>query len=351
MTVNKNEELNRYFQILCKGNYPHFIDKYTETPELQRLDGVGFFCGVDYNQIPVLKTKYWYSRLSHSITCACMTWGLTSDKTQTLAALFHDVGIPAFSHSVDFMLNDTEKQESGEKPIEQMLENSKEIKEMLLLDNVNIEDIFDIKKYTIVENEKPKICVDRLDGIMATGLMWRQVWQIEDIEKMYSSVIVGINEENEKEITFADKEVAEMFMKGIYEYGVAVQLGEDKLSLNLTGDILFSAIENNVLKHEELYTHSEAEIIYKIENCDNIGLKDMWNYFKGLDTVIRSEELIENKYCISVDTKKRFSIPLVKTGDEFKRLVDISEKGKQIVQDYLGYKDSKFVSIDFSYNL
>jgi HD superfamily phosphohydrolase len=40
---------------------------------------------------------------------------LTKDKKQTLCALFHDLGTPAFSHVVDFMFNDPTNQASSEK--------------------------------------------------------------------------------------------------------------------------------------------------------------------------------------------------------------------------------------------
>ncbi len=351
MANHENLEIQNYFNILCKGNYPEFIDKYIETEELQRLKGIGQFCGVDYNKIPLLNTKYWYSRLDHSIACAYITWHLTKDKTQTIAALFHDIGTPAFSHSVDFMLNDSENQSSSEKEIIDMISNMEKLQEILFVDEINITDIFDIEKYTLVENKKPKICVDRLEGILSTGLVWRQFWNLEDIRKIYNSVIVGVNEENEQEITFNDVEMADMFMFGVREYAISLQSGEDKLSLNFMGSILFKAIKSNVFKQEELYIKSEEEIIKLIEKSKNTVLKDMWNKFKELEVVNKTEHFIEDKYCISVEAKKRYAIPLVKTGDEFKRLVDISEKAKTIINDYLSYKDSKFVSLDVNYEI
>lgn len=53
-----NVELRQYFDILCDGNYPFFIDKYLDTIELKRLKGIGQFCGCDYNKL--FNMRYWY---------------------------------------------------------------------------------------------------------------------------------------------------------------------------------------------------------------------------------------------------------------------------------------------------
>ncbi len=43
MGDNMNEEIRQYFNILCDGDYPEFIDKYLEVNELKRLSHIGFF--------------------------------------------------------------------------------------------------------------------------------------------------------------------------------------------------------------------------------------------------------------------------------------------------------------------
>lgn len=69
-----NPKIRQYFDILAKGDFPHFIDKYVATKTLQRLAGIGFLCGIDYTKLYANEIKYWYSRLDHSIGCALITW-------------------------------------------------------------------------------------------------------------------------------------------------------------------------------------------------------------------------------------------------------------------------------------
>jgi len=209
-----NDELKNYLLILCKNDKKIFykLSEYENidinTKPLQRLKGIGQFCGVDYQKLPIHDVKYWYSRLDHSIVCAFMTYNYTKDLKQTLGALFHDAGTPVFSHCIDFMLDDTKNQESSEKSVYEILKKSNDVLNLLKRDNITLEEITQIEKYPIVENKKPKICVDRLDGILTTGLIWGRYWNIKDIEKIYNRKIIYKNENNENEISFNNIEVA-----------------------------------------------------------------------------------------------------------------------------------------------
>lgn len=351
-----NDELKNYLLILCKNDKKTFeelskyLNDYINTKPLQRLKGVGQFCGVDYQKLPIHDVKYWYSRLDHSIVCAFMAYNYTKDLKQTLGALFHDVGTPAFSHCIDFMLNDAENQESSEKNIEEIISNSNEVLTLLERDNITLEEITKIEKYPIVENKKPKICVDRLDGILTTGLIWGRFWKLEDIEEIYNSTIISKNEINNDEITFNNKQIAEKFFEGSYKYSIMLQSNEDKLSMKFLGDIVKKAINENIITFEDLYKVSEKEIIQKLEKSNNDRVLEMWNIFKNLDKVYNSDERVEGKYCISLDSKKRYVNPLCNIDTKINRLCDISLKSANLLKEYMNYQDKKYAYIDYDIN-
>ncbi|MBQ7141060.1 MAG: hypothetical protein IJO32_06125 [Bacilli bacterium] len=350
-----NDELKNYLLILCKKDKETFdglskyLNDYINTKPLQRLKGIGQFCGVDYQKLPIHDVKYWYSRLDHSIVCAFMTYNYTSDLKQTLGALFHDVGTPVFSHCIDFMLNDSKNQESSEKSIYDILKRSNDVLDLLKRDNITLEEITQIEKYPIVENKKPKICVDRLDGILTTGLVWGRYWNIDDIEKIYNSTIISKNENKEDEISFNNIEVAEMFFDGAYKYSMMLQANEDKISMNFLGDIVKKAIDKNIITYDELYILDEKEMIEIFESSNNIVL-EMWNIFKNLDKVYNSDEKNDSKYCISLDAKKRYVNPLCNIDGKINRLCDISLKSANLLKKYMKYKDTKYAYIDYDIN-
>jgi hypothetical protein len=250
---NIDKRLLEYFRVLLGGDsFPEFIDKYLETKEMKRLAGVGQFCGCDYTNL--FNVKFWYSRLDHSVATALMTWHFTKDKTQTICALFHDLGTPVFSHCIDFFYKDYFNQGSSEKSVYEMISNSDEIKKCLIDDGVNFEDILDASKYTIVENKKPKICVDRLDGVLHTCYIWVPIWEIQTIKRIYNDLAVLKNEFGEEEIGFKTLSIAEKFFKGVYHYSMSLQSNEDKFAMQFVADMLLNLKNKGELSLEDLYT-------------------------------------------------------------------------------------------------
>lgn len=63
----KKEILKQYYELLCQGDYPSFIDHYLKAPELKRLKYIGQFYGCDYG---IYSSLFFYSRYDHSIATA-----------------------------------------------------------------------------------------------------------------------------------------------------------------------------------------------------------------------------------------------------------------------------------------
>ena len=336
--MKQNEEIKQYFNILCKGDYPTFIDKYISTKEMQRLSGIGQFCGCDYTSIH--SVKYWFSRLDHSIATALMTWNFTKDKTQTLAALFHDLGTPAFSHCIDYLMGDTINQESSEINVYEVINNSNKIKGYLKSDSINIADIKDISIYPVVENKKPKICVDRLDGILGTCLIWQQYWDLSTVKKVYDDMTVLTNEFNEDEIGFQTKDIAELFFDGVFKYSIVLQKNEDKYTMQFIADILKDMLNNNKIKLDDLYVVSEEYIINMIQS-----IYEEYNVFSQTKMIERTEQIPENNYYVSIDAKKRYVVPICINSNKIARLDTFSNKCKDKLDEYLNFKDSKYAYV------
>lgn len=319
----------QYFDIFT-DNYPLFIDKYLNLDEFKRIDHIGLDCGADY--VKYMNIKFWYSRLDHSKTVALMTWHFTHDKKQTLAALFHDLGTPCFSHCIDYLLGDSINQESSEKNIYDVIEDSDKIKLYLQFDGVDINDLKDISSYKIIDSDRPKLCTDRLDGILSTCYIWIQTMGLDEIKEIYDDMVVLSNEDNEVEIGFKTKEICEKFFKGVYDYSMALQKNEDKFMMQFIADSLKKLISENKLSLDELYKLKELDIVKKLEKYES------WKIFTKLDGIDRST-IEPNNYYVSVESKKRYAIPLC----DGKRITEISEYSKELLDDYKQFKDTKYV--------
>lgn len=331
------KELKGYFLTLCDNDYPLFIEKYLNTKPLKRIGNIGQFCGCDYSKI--FDVKYFYSRLDHSVACSLMTWHFTKDKKKTLMALFHDLGTPCFSHAIDYLFGDSEKQESSEKDIFDIISSSDEIMNLLNEDNISIDDLKEAYKCSIVENERPKICVDRLDGILGTALVWLGFWEIDDVKYIYKDLSVLINEDGNKEIGFNNINIAEYFYDAAYKYSIACQCSEDKYVMQFIADALKILVENGIITLEDLYEKEEKEIVDLLEKYISC-----FSDFMNANKVERKEEK-PDCYYVSKDAKRRYVIPLCHYKDEDYRLNDISGKVKEQISRYLNYKDSLYTYV------
>ena len=189
------------------GEIPSFLYKYLEVPSLKRLQKVGYFCGMDYASKDIYNLREWISRYDHSLTVALMTYKLTGDKKATLAGLFHDIATPSFSHVIDYMNKDFERQESTEEYTEEILKNDKYLSRCLEEDGILLDEVSSFKKYSVVDNDRPKLCADRLDGIILTGIGWTKDISLDDIDRILSNMCLYNNSDNELEIGFRDVDV------------------------------------------------------------------------------------------------------------------------------------------------
>ncbi len=327
------EELLEYWSILCGDDYPDFISKYLNVKELKRLKGIGQFCGCDYCKI--YDIRYWYSRFDHSISVALITWKFTKDKKQTLAALFHDLGTPVFSHTIDYLLKDYINQETSEMSVRDIILNSNDIMALLKEDNIDVEDIVDVKKYSIIENKSPKLCADRLDGVLHTVYIWLNVYTLQQIREIYENITVLLDEDKKDELGFKSVKSGELFFEAVYEYSMVLQSCEDKFIMQYIADILEKTIRNNKITLNDLYIKEEAEIIKVLNN------EESWNVFKNSNKVIRTQIKPKN-YFVSVEAKKRVVVPLCLKKESIVRLDKASKSVTKLLETYNQFKDSPY---------
>lgn len=341
----KNKELKEYYNILCNGDYPYFIDKYFNTYELNRLKEIGQFCGCDYSKL--YNIRYWYSRFDHSVATALITWNFTKDKVQTIAALFHDLGTPAFSHCIDFLLGDSINQETSEKSVKDIIINSKEINDLLISDEISVEYVSDVSMYPIIENKSPRLCVDRLEGVLHTVYIWLNTWSLNQFKRVYQELTVLTNEDNLPELGFKNVKSGELFFKAVYEYSIALQSNEDKYTMQYISDTLKRLIELNVIELNDLYKLSEESIIKLIKENDST-----WNIFTKTTFLTKTNIKPKDVYYVSIETKKRYVIPLCNDKNIVARLDKVSDSTNELLINYNNFKDSKYSYIEgINYNI
>lgn len=278
--------LEYYLKQLSIDSVPEFLKKYLVSPSLLRLKKIGYFCGMDYASDNIYNFREYISRYDHSLTVSLLTWKLTHNKTATLAALFHDIATPCFSHVIDYMNKDYDKQESTEEKTASIILNDTYLLKCFKEDYINIEDIINFKKITVVDNDRPKLCADRIDGIILTGIGWTKNITLEEISEIVNNLCIFKNEDNEDEIGFKDLRTAIRVMKINESIDKFCHSNEDNYMMELLAKITKYAINNNYITYDDLYTYGEEELLSYLEKtCDE--LNKLIYLFKN----IRKEEI------------------------------------------------------------
>lgn len=273
--------LQYYLEQLDYSNLPNFLIKYLKTPSLLRLKNIGYFCGMDYASKDIYDFREYISRYDHSLTVCLIVYKLTKDKKATLAGLFHDIATPCFSHVIDYMNQDYEKQESTEEYTEHILKSDKYLIECLREDDIDINEIINFKKYSVVDNDRPKVCADRIDGVILTGIGWTKNINKNDISNIVKDMCVFLNENNEDEIGFKSSKVVKKVLEISESIDIYCHSKEDNYMMQLLAKITKLSIEKKYITYEELYTYNEKHLFSMLKQQKDSKLQGLINEFEN----------------------------------------------------------------------
>lgn len=347
-------DIKAYHKILSP-DYPDFLDKYINLPMLQRLQGIGLLCGSDWT--PLFKNRMYYSRLDHSVGVALIVWHFTHNKAQTISGLLHDISTPTFSHVSDFRKGDALTQTVTEGPTAKMIRENADLQALLKEDGLTSAMVEDYHIYPIADNEIPQLSADRLEYMFPSGMALEGSWTLPEIERCYNDLTILKNEDGFEELGFKTLEIAEDYCYRFCMTGHILQLNEDKIVLHMLGQIMNMAVSENLLSEEDFMTKNESQIIEildkKLTSKESVipndvsvipnsfrNLSRLYKTFRTMTKVLHTNEpLDENEYfCLNLKVKQRYINPLVNG----KRLYDVSEKARQIIDDFKSFEDTKY---------
>jgi len=297
--------VDQYMDYLGLSSFFPIVQKYLSASSLRRLKYIGYFCGMDYASRDIYVFKEKITRYDHSMTVALLTYSLTHNKIKALAGLFHDIATPCFSHAIDYMNGDYSTQESTEEFTEKVIMNDKHILRCLREDGILPEEIINYKNYPIVDNDRPKLCADRLDGIILTGIGWTKNVYYRDIVEIIDDIRIFQNEFGENEIGFESERIARKVLqiaKTIDEY---CHTKDDNFMMELLGKIAKLGIQNGLYQYEDLFFLAEKDIFSILDRSDNNEIHKLLDTFRHIKkSDIKQIELPE--------IKRRTINPLVK---------------------------------------
>ena len=260
----------------------NFLDKYLESKALLRLKKVGYFCGMDYASKDIYDFPEYISRFDHSLDVALLTYRFTNNKKEAIAGLIHDISTPCFSHVIDYMNKDYSTQESTEEKTSDIVRSDKYLLNCLNEDKIDVDEVINFKKYSIVDNNRPKLCADRLDGVILTGMFWTKELNILDVKRILDSLDIYLNEDNEKEIGFNNLEIAKKIIDVSNNIDRFCHSKEDNYMMELLANLTKYIIDNKYLHYEDLYYLNEEEVHKIFSSVKDSKFQDKYNLFKNI---------------------------------------------------------------------
>ncbi len=285
------EKYKLYQNSICE--IPEFLNKYLQLPVMQRLKDISLLCGMDYASRNMYDFALYISRYDHSLNVALITWKLTHDKTQTLAALFHDISTPVFSHVIDYMNEDYIEQESTERMISDVLLTSRDLLVYLKDDNVNFYDVINFKEFSTVDLPRPSLCADRLENLIGVGMAWVQDLSYEEAQQIIASMYLSTNERGKKEIAVSSKLIGEKLVDLNNKINMLTHTDEDTYMMLLLADIVKKSIEEGIIMYEDLYRMTEHRYLAILERNLNTcnDLADMYHLWKTVEGPVPKQNI------------------------------------------------------------
>ena len=344
----------KYQEILCK-EFPGFLKKYLDLKILARLKGIGLLCGTDWT--PLFHNRFYYSRYDHSLNCALIVWNWTRDKKKALAALFHDVSTPAFSHVIDFKNGDALTQESTEDKNAAMILADKDLAAALAQDGLVASDVCDYHKFSICDNEVPQLSADRLEYMFPSGAALEGWFSLRAIKRFYGDLFVAKDERGRDEFSFKTKKIALDYFRRILKIGYFLQRNKDKIAMELMARVVDAAIKCGALREEELWQLSEREIIQRWDallreaegekenrSQDQDAWRDFLRLYKTYRTMKKvrgSSAPLDGYFCVKLEVKRRWINPLVGSS----RICDVSPRAQKERDRFLAYNDTPYACV------
>ncbi|QKE75291.1 HD domain-containing protein [Arthrobacter citreus] len=276
------------------------------TKPIQRLKNI-HQAGATY----LVDNRFNGTRYDHSIGVMLLIKRLGGSVEEQIAGLLHDVSHTAFSHVIDFVF-DINEENYHETIFEKVILNS-EIPSILQKYAIDIQVIFDIDRWELLEKELPKLCADRIDYTLRDMYHYFGTPKNE-IEAFLNSLII-VN----GEICVNSIEMAEWFTEIYYKLAIDYFLGPISIySYDSLAKIIKLALNKAVISLDDLLL-DDMQFIKLIQGSNDREILAL------IDRLNAKVELEENEQDYDVHRKGK------------KRIIDLSVSldGKTVQQSSL----------------
>ena len=277
---------------------------------VQRLKGISQFG---------FPEKYYYSKIfsryDHSIGTLILLRRMGADLYEQIAGLLHDVSHTAFSHVVDYVLKNT-NESYQDKIFLEFIFNT-EIPEIIKENNLDIDKILNFDNYSLLENDLPNICADRL---------YYSLREMNLSKINVKGVLLSlINYQNE--IIFNNIKEAKFFSFEYMKMNKFRWTGKQyRMRYHLLSNILKKSFDKGIINFEDLKYKADMEIIDKLLETQEEEILEVFDLFE------KSFEVDYSDDGIVLPQKFRYVDPKVIVNGNVNKLSELDSEYKEILE-------------------
>jgi uncharacterized protein len=188
----------------------------------------------------------------------------------------------------------------------------------------NSDELLDEKRYSLLENNLPDICADRLDYTLRDSLHLQilsrqQVTKVIKGLKVIDNEFVFTNEDSAFTYSFA------FYLLNLMYYGSPV---EAHFNTNF-GNLFKYAIKKKVLSEKDWFS-DDIKVVEKLQKSRNKKIQEELHKFNNRLVIFEDRDDPDN----ILPKKIRIVDPKVMSGKKLKRLSEISKVYKTILEEY-----------------
>ena len=288
-------------------------------PALQRLKKIWIST---YGYLYNLKRNA--TRFEHSVGVYLLLKKFDASKEEQIAGLIHDVSHTALSHVSTYAIQGKYTGKEFHELQQKKFIKESGLAELLTKLGYDYKNLLHDSQYTLLENELPDICADRLDYALRDGLHL-QILSRQQIEKIKKGLKIY-----EGEFVFKNQEVAYTYAFNFYLLNLMFYGSPTEAHFNNDfGSLVKYAISAGVLKHSDWFTN-DIELTNKLKQSRNKKIKKwLAKYNSGL-VIYEDRETPDEVF----SKKLRIVDPKVIQKGKIKKLSQISTTYKKLVTEY-----------------
>lgn len=299
------------------------------SPALKRLKdidqaGYGPLLAKPYKRVG----QFGHNRLTHSIGVYLLLKKYNAPLQEQIAGLIHDVSHSAFSHCIDYVLDEGDgRKQNHQDNMHNDFVKKTEIYKILNKYGFDLKYILDDENFPLKEKNLPDLCADRIDYILREGLIFKEITYPE-VKNMLENLIVKDNRWVFKNIQSA-KKFSRLFLKlnQVYYSGFATAI-----MFRAVGDCLRYALNKKYITRGDLYATDKiiiAEIKKRSKKDKELNI--LWLRMNGKIKATQND----CDYDSMVFCKSRIVDPLFMENGKIKRLSTAESNWKKIVKQEL----------------